>query len=61
MCATILTKFYEEEILIWDSEEEECNKEDFTTFLVAVADHSYDELMESTVINFVNEGSEIWN
>mgnify|MGYP001159808924 CR=1 FL=1 len=59
ICASVLAKFYEEETLIWDSEEEVENRETISNWLIELAPFLFDEL-EGSFINFVNEGEEVW-
>ena len=55
VCASVLAKFWEEETLIWGTDEEEQNRDDIATWLSNVAPYLYDEL-EDSFNNFVNEG-----
>ena len=59
VCASVLARFWEEETLIWGSEEEERNVEDVSQWLVDLAPLLCEELKDSYT-NFVNEGEEVW-
>ena len=60
ICAGVLAKFYEEETLIWDSEEEGENRETISNWLTELAPYLYEELKESSFIKFVDQGEEVW-
>ena len=60
ICAGVLAKFYEEETLIWDSEEEGQNRETISNWLTELAPYLYEELKESSFIKFVDQGEEVW-
>lgn len=59
VCASVLAKFWEEETLIWGSDEDERNIEDVSNWLIELAPFLFDQL-EDSFTNFVNEGEEVW-
>ena len=59
VCASVLAKFWEEETLIYGSDEEERNIEDVSNWLCQVGEHLFEELEDSHT-NFVNEGDAAW-
>ena len=60
VCASVLAKFYEEETLIWDSEEEVENRETISNWLTELAPYLYTELKESSFVKFADQGEEVW-
>ena len=59
VCASVLAKFWEEETVIRDTQEEEQNKEDVSQWLVELLPFLCEEL-EDSYTKFVNEGEEVW-